>query len=260
MAYKGLQKQFIVKKLTPLTLYALRVQAENGIGASAWSAPALIYTAGCVPETPPSPQLLDATSTSLTLGGWHLASVAASKSKTSTTTVATTPTMAEISLDYELQMHAIEDALTSAHGFITVANGPLDSYEVRELRRATAYLFRVRAKNDEGHSSWSEVAKFLTRPDVPRAPLKLKVERVALKNNPAIVNQYRVQWETPRDDGGSPVLFYSLELALASSPSSPLSYECVYTGPNCEFAISNSMTITTVSSTSTPPRSSSNKP
>jgi hypothetical protein len=46
---------------------------------------------------------------------------------------------------------------------------------VRDLKRAMAYLFRVRAKNDEGYSLWSEVARFRTIADVPRPPIKLKV-------------------------------------------------------------------------------------
>lgn len=156
VAYRGAHKQFIVKKLTPSTLYAFRLQAENGLGASAWSSPTLIYTAGCVPEAPPRPQLLAATTSTLTLGGWTISSSASP-------------------LDYELQMHAVEDVTASAHGYLTVCNGPMEAYDVRDLKRAMAYLFRVRAKNDEGYSLWSEVARFRTNADVPRPPIKLKV-------------------------------------------------------------------------------------
>ena len=249
MAYKGTQKQFIVKKLTPLTLYAFRLQAENSLGVSAWSTPALIYTSGCVPDPPTSPHLIDATTTSLTLGGWASpsASVLSSSSSSKTTTGNTIH-------DYELQMHAIEDPLASSHGFLTVYNGQLEAYEVRELKRAMAYLFRVRAKNEEGYSGWSEVAKFWTSADVPRSPVKLKIERTKL-------HQYRVQWEAPREDGGSPILFYSLELA----PATPNHfYQCIYTGPHCEFTIfsasysSSSTPSTSVnSSLSSPPQSPS---
>lgn len=148
----------------PSTLYAFRVQAENALGASMWSPLALLYTAGCVPDTPPSPQLIDATTTSLTLGGWA-----------PTTAISTTSSSVNSPLDYELQMHAVEDVLAASHGFLTVYNGQLEAYEVRDLKRAMAYLFRVRAKNEEGHSGWSEVVKYRTNADVPRPPVKLKV-------------------------------------------------------------------------------------
>lgn len=216
VAYKGPQKQFIVKKLTPLTLYAFRVSAENALGISPWSALALIYTSGCVPDTPPSPHLIDATTTSLTLGGWSVSSAGTSAAN-----------------DFELQMHAVEDALTSSHGFLTVYNGQLEAYEVRELKRAMAYLFRVRGKNDEGYSGWSDVVKFWTKADVPRPPGKLRVERTKF-------NHYRLQWEAPRDDGGSPLLFYSLELAQATTANH--FYQCIYTGAHCEFTIVSSAT------------------
>lgn len=162
VAYKGREKQFIVKKLTPSTLYAFRVQCENALGASTWSLPALIYTSGCVPEPPAAPQLIAATTNSLTLGSW------ASSSSSATTLVAS-------ALDYELQMHALEDALAASHGFLTVYHGRDETYQVRDLKRAMAYLFRVRAKNEEGYGGWSETVKFRTNADAPRPPTKLKV-------------------------------------------------------------------------------------
>lgn len=72
-------------------------------------------------------------------------------------------------------MHASEDPVAASHGFLTVFNGQHEVYEVRDLKRAMGYLFRVRAKNEEGSSAWSECVRFRTCADVPRPPSKLKV-------------------------------------------------------------------------------------
>lgn len=121
--YKGPLKQFIVKKLTPSTCYAFRLAAENAHGLSEFSKIALAYTSGCVPNAPEPPDLVEASTNSLTLS-WD----------------------AKNDLEYELQMIDIENPVSVAHGFLAVYNGPLGIYKVTELKRFSSYQFRVRFK------------------------------------------------------------------------------------------------------------------
>lgn len=121
VAYKGPLKQFILKKLNPSTCYALRLAAENQIGMSTFSKSVLAFTLGCVPNVPDAPEMTEATISSITLEWPEL----------------------NDEVDYELQMLDMDDQVNASHGFLTVYNGPLVSYQVCDLRRCCNYQFRV---------------------------------------------------------------------------------------------------------------------
>ena len=148
-------KQFIVKKLNPSTCYAFRLAAENNHGLSEYSPVSFIFTAGSVPNVPESPKLVESTISSLTLS-WG------------------PKRLNEI--DYELQMLDSEDKILLSHGFLIIYNGPALAYTVTDLRRKCVYQFRLMAKNEEGSSAWSDVKKFSTLADVPKAAGKIRLK------------------------------------------------------------------------------------
>lgn len=199
--YKGPLKQFIVKKLRPSQCYAFRVQAENSWGGSEFSPPCFVYTLGQVPRVPDPPRLLEATATSLTLV-WA--------SATSTNTGEQEDSY--YYYDYELQFLDSSCQLTpmQPHSFLTVYNGSALSYRLTELRRHTAYDFRLRARNEAGASGWSESRCFATlaaRPQSP--PARLRVNKTTQAS-------FKAAWEACRDDGGDPICFYTLYLVLVN--------------------------------------------
>lgn len=208
-AYKGPLKQFTVKKLTPSTCYSFRLAAENNFGLSEFSKPSFIYTAGCVPGVPEAPKLVDSTVSSLTLG-WG-------------------PRKPN-EIDYELQMLNSEDKNAAMHGFITCYNGPLLMYAVNDLKRFCTYQFRLRAKNEEGNSAWSETKKYSTNADVPKCPTKLKVK---IQSSQVSLVVYKVNWEAPKDDGGDKIQNFTLEMSEFDQNS----FEEIYSGEEAEYLI-----------------------
>lgn len=207
--YKGALKQFIVKKLSPSTCYAFRLGAENSFGLSEFSRPALIYTAGCVPNTPDSPRLVEATMSGLTLA-WG------PKRPNET--------------DYELQMLDSDDKTAASYGFLTVFNGPQLVHTINDLKRCCSYQFRLRAKNEEGSSAWSETERFTTKADIPKCPCKLKVKIQSL-----IV--YKISWEAPKDDGGDTIKRYTLEMSEFDQNL----YEEIYNGEETDFQLDKTL-------------------
>ena len=212
VAYQGPLKQCTVKKLRASTCYAFRVCAENALGRSEFSPLAFIYTSGSVPSTPEPPRLTAATTCSLSLA-WTACAGGNS--------------------DYELQMLDADDKLAAAHGYLTVYNGAAEGFAhtVTELKRCSAYLFRLRARNDEGSSGWSESRRFCTLADVPQPPSRLRVVKVA--------SSYRVSWEPPKDNGGDRVSAYILEIGGVVGADS--CFEQIYSGEQLEHCIERSL-------------------
>lgn len=208
--YNGSSKQYIVKKLKANTCYAFRVAAENSHGLSEFSPVSFVNTSGGVPSTPDAPKLIDSTMSSLTIA-WG-------------------PKRLN-DIDYELQMLDQEDKIAAAHGFLTVFHGSTLTYTVRDLRRKCVYQFRLRAKNEEGNSAWSEITKFCTNADVPQQPGKIRTKIQA-------PNVYKFNWESPKDDGGDKILSYSLEL----SENELDGYEEIYYDDKNECIIEKNLT------------------
>jgi len=208
-AYKGPLKQFILKKLSPATCYGVRLSAENSCGTSNFSKTAVACTSGCVPNTPDAPRLATAAVTSL---GLHWQNDATSDDV------------------YELQMFSIDDSLAAQHGFLTVFNGQASSYTVTNLKRSSAYKFRLRANNDEGYSPWSESASYSTTGDLPGPPEKLRV-----RVQPSVTKTLgvKVTWDAAKDDGGSRIKAYRVELSSLDEGE----FRTVYEGERLECLI-----------------------
>ncbi|NXT67087.1 FND3A protein, partial [Chaetops frenatus] len=202
--YYGHLKQYKLTRLTPSTRYSLRLAAKNDIGMSGFSETVTFGTAGVVPPAPAPPTLLEAGVTWMALG-WSPPAGGA----------------LDDSLTYSLDME--EEG--SGYGFQPQYNGDELSCTLRNLRRSTSYKFRLFAYNSEGKSSPSEVVEHSTKPDRPGAPSKPVVKG---KIHPHSV---RVTWEPPKDNGGSDISKYFLEISEASVGGR---WEPIYSGAQRE--------------------------
>ncbi|NWH35758.1 FND3A protein, partial [Chloropsis hardwickii] len=205
--YYGHLKQYKLTRLTPSTRYSLRLAAKNDIGMSGFSETVTFGTAGVVPPAPAPPALLEAGVTWMALG-WSPPAGGA----------------LDDSLTYTLDME--EEG--SGYGFQPQYNGDELSCTLRNLRRSTSYKFRLFAYNSEGKSSPSEVVEHSTKPDRPGAPSKPVVKG---KIHPHSV---RVTWEPPKDNGGSDISKYFLEISEASAGKESPLWEPVYSGAQRE--------------------------
>ncbi|XP_053574653.1 LOW QUALITY PROTEIN: fibronectin type-III domain-containing protein 3A-like [Bombina bombina] len=184
--YFGHVKQYKLTKLSPSTKYAFRIAAKNDIGMSGFSETAVFYTAGSVPPTPLPPRLMHAGITWLSLE-WSPPNDISS----------------DESLTYTLEM---EDEI-SGYGFKPKHNGEELTCTLRNLRRSTTYKFRVFASNSEGRSNPSDVVEYTTSPDKPGPPSK-----PSLKGK-IHAHSVKVTWDVPKDNGGSEVSKYFLEIS-----------------------------------------------
>ncbi|XP_048839383.1 fibronectin type-III domain-containing protein 3A-like [Brienomyrus brachyistius] len=202
--YYGPQKQHRVAKLLPASKYTFRLAAKNDLGTSAFSEPISLFTSCSVPASPPRPALLKAGVTWLTLQWQRPAS-----------------SPKDDDILYTLEME--EDG--SGYGFKPKYDGEEVSYTIKNLCRSTKYKFRVIAYNTEGKSVPSQVAEFTTCPDRPARP-----GLPALKGRPNS-HSFRLAWEAPKDDGGSEITKYSVEI---SEDTSEASWKTVYSGSALE--------------------------
>ncbi|RXN04202.1 fibronectin type-III domain-containing 3A-like protein [Labeo rohita] len=109
------------------------------------------------------------------------------------------------------------------------------SATLQDLRPATDY--HVIAYNAEGKSNPSGVSEFTTAPDRPGCPYRLTVKG---KPHPT---SFRLTWDPPKDNGGSDVTKYVMELSEGLSGSSwnqvysGSAMECVCDGlsPGCSY-------------------------
>lgn len=178
--YNGPQKQFKVTKLVPSVGYIFRLAAVNAVGKSGYSNSVCYCTSGTVPSQTDPPMLSEPSVKSLTISWIRRPS----------------------DDSFTLQM---EDDATG-HGFLTVYNGSELSYKVVNLRRNTEYKFRLQASNDEGNGKWSDVVSYRTLPDQPGPPPKPQLKGRALSNS------FKVYWDPPKDNGGTEVNSYLLQL------------------------------------------------
>ncbi|NXF99775.1 FND3A protein, partial [Sakesphorus luctuosus] len=202
--YYGHLKQYKLTKLSPSTRYGLRLAAKNDIGMSGFSEPVWFCTAGAVPPAPAPPTRRDSGVTWMSLS-WSPPTGAAPGDP----------------LAYILDME--EEG--SGYGFQPQYNGDELSCTLRNLRRSTSYKFRLFAYNSEGKSSPSEVVEHSTNPDKPGPPSKPVVKGKIHSHS------LKVTWEPPKDNGGSDISKYFLEISEASAGGR---WDTIYSGAQRE--------------------------
>ncbi|XP_065312639.1 uncharacterized protein LOC135922148 isoform X2 [Gordionus sp. m RMFG-2023] len=232
--YTGDAKHFKACKLKPggTMAYRFRISVANAHGTSPVSDPATFFTPGVPPLKPDSPRLLKATPSTLNLS-WP----ASLQNQNQTVS---------------LQM---EDT-NSGHGFLPVLNYNRSNCSEGQrmedgsqgdedengdnlmkclvppmagglsLKRNTAYNFKLRVSNDDGHSPWSDIVTYKTLPAPPGPPRKL-----ALKIKPSPTS-LKLSWASPSDNGGSVVQLYSVDMKSNGHP-----FVSIYSGPDKECGV-----------------------
>ncbi|KAM7045554.1 fibronectin type III domain containing protein 3C1-like [Molossus nigricans] len=205
ICYMGTMKQHKILKLNASTKYSFRLAAKNNFGLSDFSDLAVFYTSGTMPPAPLPPKLKEA-------GVCHL----------SLEWCAPTNTNLNDSLTYILEM----DEAGSGLGFKPKYNGEDLSCTIRNLQRSTTYKFRIFACNMEGRSNPSGEVKYTTCPDKPGSPRKPYIK------GKIHAHRAKIGWEPPKDDGGTYILSYSLEVNENSDGNF---WNIVYNGTTREF-------------------------
>nr|CAH7718590.1 unnamed protein product [Callosobruchus chinensis] len=195
--YRGRGKTHTLQKLQPATAYAFRMAVVNEVGMSLYSDCVTYATFDNPPTQPAPPSLLEA--------GVHRLSLAWQK-------------QAKRDDEFMLQMNDVE----AKYGFLNVYNGKESYHVCSGLNRSSDYIFRLRVKNEDGTSPWSEDVTYRTLPDRPARPSKPVVKgRIH-------AHSFKLKWEPPADAGGAKITRYLLEVNSGSG------YEPVYSGPETE--------------------------
>lgn len=194
--YKGKGKTHTLNKLLPATQYKFRLSVVNEVGKSLYSDVICYQTFDNPPTQPSPPQLMEATVQTLHLQ-WN------QRPKDD---------------EFILQMNDFD----TKYGFLNLYHGRENLYLCRGLKRFSDYSFRLRTKNEDGSSPWSEEVTYRTLPDRPARPSKPIVKgRIH-------AHSFKLKWEPPSDTGGAEITRYVLEVNSGSG------YETVYSGMETE--------------------------
>uniref|UniRef100_A0A8C7CDQ8 Fibronectin type-III domain-containing protein n=1 Tax=Neovison vison TaxID=452646 RepID=A0A8C7CDQ8_NEOVI len=203
--YMGTMKQHKILKLNASTKYSFRLAAKNNFGLSDFSEIAVFHTSGTMPPTPPPPKLKEAGICNLSLE-W----------------CAPPNPNPNDSLTYVLEMEEAGSGL----GFKPKYNGEDLSCTIRNLQRSTTYKFRIFVYNLEGRSNPSGEVKYTTYPDKPGSP------KTPYIKGKIYANRVKIGWEPPKDNGGTYISSYSLEVSENSDENS---WNIIYNGTTKEF-------------------------
>uniref|UniRef100_A0A8C9F576 Fibronectin type-III domain-containing protein n=1 Tax=Pavo cristatus TaxID=9049 RepID=A0A8C9F576_PAVCR len=167
-------------------------------------------TESCEPDCPAAPKLVNRTKNSLSLQ-WKVSRKQSDVFTHSVLTLVLPVTQ--------------ESPLGCGYGFQPQYNGDELSCTLRNLRRSTSYKFRLFAYNSEGKSSPSEVVEHSTNPDKPGPPSKPTAKGKIHSHS------VKVAWEPPKDNGGSDIAKYVLEISEAVIGSK---WDTIYSGSQRE--------------------------
>eukprot|EP00795_Rhopilema_esculentum_P016377 gene16377-7779_t len=186
--YNGPERQHkLAHKLPPSTPCKFRLRACNVNGWSGYSRILECMTSACPPDAPEPPQLVKATSTTLSLQ-W-------TQPKDNGAPIT----------EYRLEMN--DETLD--YGFKPVFCEDKREFTCSDLLRDTAYKFRLSASNISGTSKYSQIVSYKT---LPKVPTKIDKPRLVGK---AKTQGFTVCWDPPRDTGGPEIDCYIAEICDA---------------------------------------------
>ncbi|XP_041356067.1 fibronectin type-III domain-containing protein 3A-like [Gigantopelta aegis] len=192
--------EYTIDNLIPETVYKIRIQAVNGIGVGAFSAPVKVVTRA-LPPSPPRLECVGVAPSSLKLK-WG---------EGRNTDL----------LTYTLEMEK-EDG-----SFQAVYTGPAHTHKVNKLTELTSYEFRIFASNDAGGGPYSDTYTFKTTIAPPPAMRAPKLCEITLTS-------CLVEWQSCRPMAGD-VIVYLLQVQRLDSHDHE--YKQLYRGPSVQFKL-----------------------